>query len=80
MSSLLLVIDLKNAFINEHTEKLPDRIKVIIDNNKYAYVAFTRFINFEDSIFVKKLNWRGCILKIGFHLFELEYNVYVLKK
>ena len=55
MSSLLLVIDLQNAFINEHTEKLPDRIKVIIDNNKYDYVAFTRFINFEDSIFVKKI-------------------------
>ncbi len=61
MSSLLLVIDLQNAFINKYTEKLPDKIKVIIDNNEYDHVAFTRFINFEDSIFVKKLNWRGCI-------------------
>ena len=61
MSSLLLVIDLQNAFINKYTEKLPDKIKVIIDNNEYDHVAFTRFINFEDNIFEKKLNWRGCI-------------------
>lgn len=56
MRSLLLVIDLQNIFI-----KLPNKIKEIIDNNRYDYVAFTKFMNFEDSIFVKKLNWRGCI-------------------
>lgn len=61
MRSLLLVIDLQNIFINDHTSKLPNKIKEIIDNNKYDNVAFTKFVNFEDSIFVKKLNWRGCI-------------------
>lgn len=131
MRSLLLVIDLQNIFINDHTSKLPNKIKEIINNNKYDNVAFTKFVNFEDSIFVKKLNWRGCIqdedkkividtknnkifdksiysavnkelidylnknkiteiylcgidtecciLKTAFDLFELEYNVYVLK-
>ena len=131
MKSLLLVIDLQNEFINKYTENLPDKIKEIIDNNKFDDVAFTRFINFKDSIFVKRLNWKGClqdkekkividtknskifdksiysavnrelidyinenkiteiylcgidteccVLKTAFDLFELEYNVYVLK-
>lgn len=131
MKSLLLVIDLQNIFINEQTEKLPNKIKEIIDSNKYDNVAFTRFINYKDSMFVKKLDWRrciqdedkkivintknnkifdksiysavnkelidyinknkiteiylcgidteSCVLKTAFDLFELEYNVYVLK-
>lgn len=133
MKSLLLVIDLQYIFINKHTNKLPNKIKKIIDSNNYNYdnIAFTKFVNFEDSIFVKKLGWRRCIqdedkkivintqnnkifeksiysavskdfidyinenkitniylcgidtdccvLKTAFDLFELEYNVYVLK-
>ena len=61
MSSLLLVIDLQKSFINKHTEKLPGRIEQLINSNKYDNIVFTRFINFEDSIFVKKLNWKGCL-------------------
>ncbi|MDE5539067.1 MAG: cysteine hydrolase [Bacilli bacterium] len=131
MKSLLLVIDLQNAFMNKHTKKRVNEIKKLIDNKDYNCVAFTRFINFEDSIFVKKLNWSGCIqdkdkeivintgnceifnksiysavnqklidyisdneitniylcgvdtdccvLKTAFDMFELGYNVYVLK-
>lgn len=131
MKSLLLVIDLQNAFINEHTQELPNKIKEIIESNQYDKIAFTRFINFEDSIYVKKLGWKRCIndedkriiidtkdnkifdksiysavnnelieyinknaitdvylcgidteccvLKTAFDLFELGYNVYVLK-
>lgn len=61
MKSLLLVIDLQNAFINENTETLPSKIEEIIESNQYDDVAFTRFINFEGSIFIQKLNWRGCL-------------------
>lgn len=131
MKSLLLIIDLQNAFINKHTKKLSNKIKQIIDSNQYDNIAFTRFINFENSIFAKKLNWTGClkdedkkimidtknnpifnksiysavskqlidyikknkitkiylcgidteccVLKTAFDLFELGYDVYVLK-
>lgn len=131
MKSLLLVIDLQNAFINKYTQELPNKIKNIIENKQYDKIAFTRFINFEDSIYVKKLGWKRCIddedkkividiennklfdksiysavnnelieyikqnqitdiylcgidteccvLKTAFDLFELGYNVYVLK-
>lgn len=131
MKSLLLIIDLQKAFINNNTKELPEKIKILIENNKYDKVAFTRFINDDDSIYVKKLGWKRCvseedkrividtqnnkvfdkstysavskelidyiieneittiylcgidteccILKTAFDLFELEYNIYVLK-
>lgn len=129
--SLLLVIDLQNAFINKYTQELQNKIKVIIHSKQYDKIAFTRFVNFEDSIYAKKLGWKRCIndedkkividvednkvfdkyrysavnnklteyinqnkitaiylcgidteccvLKTAFDLFELGYNVYVLK-
>ena len=61
MKSLLLVIDLQNAFINPNTEKLPSKIEEIIASNQYDDIAFTRFVNSEESIFVQKLNRRGCL-------------------
>ena len=131
MNSLLLIIDLQKVFINKNTKKLPKKINKIINDKKYNKVAFTRFNNFNDSIYVKKLKWKKCInvddkkimidvgnnnvfnkyvysavneefikfikennitniylcgidieccvLKTAFDLFELGYNVYVLK-
>ena len=53
MKSLLLIIDLQNVFINKETEKLPDKINELINQDKYDNIAFTKFINSEDSIYVK---------------------------
>lgn len=61
MSSLLLVIDLQKAFINRNTRYLIKKIEDEISQNKYHKVVFTRFINTKDSIFVKDLNYYGCI-------------------
>lgn len=61
MNSLLLIIDLQNAFINEDTQYLIKEIEDIINQNKYNKVVFIRFINTKDSIFVKDLNYYGCI-------------------
>lgn len=131
MKSLLLVIDLQNAFINDNTEKLPQKIKMLIENEQYDKIVFTRFLNADNSIFVQKLNYDRCIndedrkividtksnkvfdktiysavnndliefinesgieqiylcgidteccvLKTAFDLFELGYNIYILK-
>ncbi len=61
MNSLLLVIDLQNAFINKNTQYLIKKIEDKINQNEYNKVVFTRFINAKDSIFVKDLNYYGCI-------------------
>ena len=63
MSKLLLAIDVQKDFINEQTLKTLNKIKRLIDSKKYDIVAFTRFINDEDSIWYKKLNYKGCMTK-----------------
>lgn len=63
MKKLLLIIDIQKDFINENTSKTLDNIKSLIDSPKYDMIAFTRFINDEDSIWYKKLNYKGCMTK-----------------
>lgn len=63
MSRLLLVIDAQNDFINENTSKTLSKIKMLVDSKKYDIVAFTRFINDEDSVWYKELNYKGCMTK-----------------
>ena len=63
MKKLLLIIDIQKDFINENTSKTLDNIKSLIDSQKYDMIAFTRFINDEDSIWYKKLNYKGCMTK-----------------
>ena len=59
--SLLLIIDLQKNFINNETENCLKRIKKLLSSNKYNYIAFTKFINDENSPFYKILNWQGCM-------------------
>ena len=61
MNSLLLVIDLQFAFINENTSFLPQKIQELINSNKYNKVVFTRFVNSKNSIYTDKLNYYACI-------------------
>ena len=65
MNRLLLVIDVQNDFINEHTKNILTKIKELVDSNKHDLTAFTRFINDENSIWYKKLNYKGCMTKEG---------------
>ncbi len=59
--NLLLVIDLQKAFINENTIDVVERIDKLIKDNKYDNIIFTRFINTDNSIWVKKLKYEECI-------------------
>lgn len=61
MISLLLIIDLQKNFINEETKYCLKKIKKLLECNNYDYIAFTKFINDEDSNFYKTLNWKGCM-------------------
>ena len=61
MRSLLLVIDLQKAFVNGNTNHIIDRINELVNSNEYDKTIFTRFINYSDSIWVSKLNYKECI-------------------
>ena len=60
-NSLLLIIDVQRNFINENTESLISKINEFIKKSNYNYIAFTKFINDENSNFYKVLNYKGCI-------------------
>lgn len=61
MNKLLLVIDVQKSFINENTQPYIKEIQKLIESNKYEKVAFTKFINNEESSFYKRLNYNGCM-------------------
>lgn len=61
MNSLLLVIDMQEAFINENTQHLIEKVENLIHSNHYDYVAFTKFINTPNSRYVRELNYDGCV-------------------
>ena len=61
MNKLLLVIDVQLDFINENTKPILNEIIELIDSKKYNKIAFTRFINDKNSIWYKKLNYKGCM-------------------
>ena len=60
-NSLLLIIDVQNNFINQNTESLISKISTLINDNRFNDIAFTKFINDENSNFYKVLNYKGCI-------------------
>ena len=61
MKKMLLVIDLQKSFINPNTEFLISKIDSLVNSGSYDLVVFTKFINDSDSMWVKKLNYKGCI-------------------
>ena len=65
MSKLLLVIDVQNDFINDNTSKILKKIEDLVKSDKFDNIIFTRFINDENSIWYKKLNYDGCMTSHG---------------
>lgn len=61
MNKLLLVIDAQKSFINENTKSYIKKIIELIEATEYEKIAFTKFINSKDSIWYKKLNYKGCM-------------------
>lgn len=77
---LLLVVDVQNDFINDNTKKYVDKIEQLINSNKYEYVAFTKFINNKNSIWYKKLNYKGCMTAKGKEIVINTRNYKVFEK
>lgn len=61
MMKILVVIDLQRAFINDNTKYLIDRIDNLVSSNYFDKVIFTKFINYEGSIYTRKVNYNRCI-------------------
>lgn len=59
MKNALLVVDMQNGFISENTEMLPLKIREFIKSHTFDFILFFKFLNKENSNWVKLLNWRG---------------------
>ncbi len=59
----LVLIDFQNVFINKHTKHLIPKIKNILDLNKYKHFIFMKFINKNNSVFVKNIGYKKCFEK-----------------
>ena len=84
MSNCLVIIDVQNYFINKHTKHVIPRIQELTKNQKFDHVVATRFMNHEESPYVKLLNWRkmidkeshtipGNITKLAEKIFEKDH-------
>lgn len=60
MTKAIVIIDVQNIFINNKTKDIPKKIADHLENNKYDYIIFTRFINDKNSQIYKKLKWNKC--------------------
>jgi len=58
--SALIVVDVQNFYMNEHTKNLPEKISKFIEDNTFDFVLFTKFINNEQSSLSRHLNWNQC--------------------
>lgn len=78
MNKLLLVIDVQKDFVNEITKEYVKKIQELIDLQEYKNIAFTKFINSEESLWYKKLEYKGCITQEGqaIVLDTLNYRVF----
>ena len=80
MNKLLLIIDVQQDFINENTKEYVDKIESLIKIQKFNYIAFTKFINTEDSNWYKDLNYRGCLTEEGQKIVINTENYKVFEK
>lgn len=61
MKSLLLIIDLQNGFVNEHTKEISKKVNLLLDEKRFNDVIFTRYINSENNVCYKRLNYTECM-------------------
>ncbi len=58
----LLVIDPQNYFMDgPHTRHLSMKIRGLIENGKFDFVIFTKFVNSRKTGFSKILKWKKCM-------------------
>lgn len=58
----LLVIDPQNYFMSgPDTGHLPKKIRGLIENGKFDFVVFTKFVNSRKTGFSRILKWKKCM-------------------
>ncbi len=56
----IIILDMQNCFITQKTKPLIAKIKKHLETNNYDLILFSKFINVENSNFIKKVKWHKC--------------------
>ncbi|APC91634.1 MULTISPECIES: isochorismatase family cysteine hydrolase [Francisella] len=56
----LVVVDVQNYFVNEHTKILPKKIRKLIQTTDFDYIVFSKYVNNLKSNHYKILKWHEC--------------------
>src|ERR1700730_1903344 len=59
MSNCLIVVDVQNGFMSEHTKHIVKRIESLLEQGIFDHTIFTKYYNPEDSPMRKIMNWHG---------------------
>lgn len=57
MKKCLFLIDVQYGFVSDETEYVLERIDSLINSGTFDYVIASKFINIENSPYMKFLNW-----------------------
>lgn len=57
MANALIVIDVQNGFVNEHSRHVVARIAGLIQEKRFDHAVFTQFINTDNSPYQRIMNW-----------------------
>lgn len=57
MKSCLFVVDVQKGFISSQTAHVQDRITDLLGQNCFNHTIFTKFVNTQDSPYVRYLGW-----------------------
>ena len=61
MKKALVIIDMQNGFINEHTRGLVADIKKYAETNNFDEIVATTYVNNENTACYKFENWKDCM-------------------
>jgi nicotinamidase-related amidase len=73
---VLLVVDVQNYFVNEHTRHIVPKIIDFIEAEKPDKIFFTRFINSKGSNFFKATGFKRCFSKKDVEM-PVEFEKYI---
>jgi len=59
----IIVIDMQKGFINKNNQHIVNSINEYLNNNEFKNVFYTKFLNNENSPFVKILKWNSMLNK-----------------
>ena len=61
MTNCLVLIDIQGGFFSPETKRVFDKVETLFKMKEFDHIVATRFVNNDDSSFVKIMGWDKCM-------------------